>query len=87
MSTESWERTKEILEQALRLAPERRPAYLDSACGADAELRAEVESLIASHEEAGSQFLGAPRRKFWISRQASPRLGPAPVSPLARTRS
>jgi hypothetical protein len=30
MSTERWERTKEILEQALRLAPERRPAYLDS---------------------------------------------------------
>jgi eukaryotic-like serine/threonine-protein kinase len=59
MSTERWERTKEILEQALRLARERRPTYLDSACGADAELRSEVESLIASHEEAGSQFLGA----------------------------
>src|SRR5712692_6839194 len=59
MSTERWERTKQLLEEALRLAPERRPAYLDSACGADAELRAEVESLIASHEEAGSQFLAA----------------------------
>ncbi len=59
MSSERWERTKEILEQALRIAPERRQAYLDSACGADAELRAEVESLISSHEEAGSQFLGA----------------------------
>src|SRR5229473_2037399 len=59
MSTERWERTKQILEEALRIAPERRQAYLDSACGADAELRAEVESLISSHEEAGSQFLGA----------------------------
>src|SRR5216684_5943973 len=59
MSSERWERTKEILEQALRIAPERRQAYLDSACGADAELRAEVESLISSHQEAGSQFLGA----------------------------
>jgi eukaryotic-like serine/threonine-protein kinase len=59
MSSERWERTKEILEQALRLAPERRQTYLDSACGADAELRAEVKSLIAHHEEAGSQFLGA----------------------------
>jgi hypothetical protein len=58
MSSERWERTKEILEQALWLAPRRRQVYLDSACGADAELRAEVESLIASHEEAGSQFLG-----------------------------
>ena len=59
MSSERWERTKEILEQALRLAPEERQAYLVSACGADADLRSEVESLIASHEEAGSQFLGA----------------------------
>jgi serine/threonine protein kinase len=59
MSTERWERTKQILEEALRLAPERRDSYLDLACGADAELRTEVESLIASHEEAGSHFLAA----------------------------
>ncbi len=59
MSSERWERTKEILEQALCLAPEERQAYLESACGVDADLRLEVESLIAAHEEAGSQFLGA----------------------------
>jgi serine/threonine protein kinase len=59
MNTERWERTKQILEEALRLMPERRQTYLDSACSQDDELRAEVESLIASHEEAGSQFLAA----------------------------
>jgi predicted ATPase/serine/threonine protein kinase len=59
MSSERWERTKEILEQALRLASQERQAYLDAACGAHADLRSEVESLIASHKEAGSQFLGA----------------------------
>jgi eukaryotic-like serine/threonine-protein kinase len=59
MSKDRWERTKQILEEALRLAPDRRPSYLDLACGPDAELRAEVESLIASHQEAGSQFLAA----------------------------
>ena len=59
MSSERWERTKELLEQALCLAPEERQAYLESACGADADLRMEVESLIAAHQEAGSQFLGA----------------------------
>src|SRR6202521_1772562 len=59
MSSERWERTKEILEQALCLAPEERQAYLESACGVDADLRMEVESLIAAHEEGGSQFLGA----------------------------
>ena len=59
MSTERWERTKQILEEALRIAPGRRQAYLDLVCGPDSELRAEVESLIASHEEAGSAFLDA----------------------------
>src|SRR6202035_2096878 len=59
MSSGRWERTKEILEQALRLAPQERQAYLSAACGADADLRRELESLIVSYEEAGSAFLGA----------------------------
>ncbi len=59
MSSGRWERTKEILEQALRLASQERQAYLGAACGADADLRRELESLIASYEEAGSGFLGA----------------------------
>src|SRR5438105_5062017 len=42
MSTEHWERTKQILEEALRIVPEQRPAHLDLVCGADSELRAEV---------------------------------------------
>jgi eukaryotic-like serine/threonine-protein kinase len=78
MSTERWERTKEILEEALRLAPERRPAYLDLACAADAELRGEVESLIASHEAAGSQFLAAaaPEILELTSSKIAPRVPP-----------
>src|SRR5437879_4638300 len=59
MSTKRWERTKQILEEALRVAPEQRPAYLDLVCGGDSEMRAEVESLITSHAEAGSEFLAA----------------------------
>jgi len=59
MSSERWERIKEILEQALSLEPGKREGYLDSACRGDGDLRSEVESLMASHEEAGSQFLGA----------------------------
>ena len=59
MSAEQWERTKQILEEALRLTPSQRYGYLDLACGEDRELRVEVESLIAAHEEAGSQFLAA----------------------------
>ena len=59
MNSERWERTKEILEQALHLAAEDRQAYVESTCGADGDLRSEVESLIASYKEAGSQFLNA----------------------------
>ena len=59
MSVDQWERAKQLLEEAVGLAPERRRAFLDSACGPDSELRAEVESLIASHDEAGSHFLAA----------------------------
>jgi predicted ATPase/serine/threonine protein kinase len=59
MSSERWERTKEILEKALRLAPGERQFYLGAACGTDADLRSEVESLIASHEDAGTEFMGA----------------------------
>jgi predicted ATPase len=59
MSSGRWERTKEILEHALRLAPQERQAYLGPACGADAGLRRELDSLIASYDEAGSAFLGA----------------------------
>ncbi|HKC72186.1 MAG TPA: serine/threonine-protein kinase, partial [Terriglobales bacterium] len=59
MSVEQWEQAKQILEEALGIAPERRPDFLGLACGANDELRAEVESLIAAHEKAGSQFLAA----------------------------
>jgi predicted ATPase/serine/threonine protein kinase len=71
MSSEHWDRIKEILEQALRLAPAERQTYLDSACRTDVDLRSEVESLIASHGEAGSQFLDAPAAD--VLQLASPR--------------
>jgi serine/threonine protein kinase/Tol biopolymer transport system component len=59
MRVDRWERTKQILEEALRVPAGERSKFLDGACGNDQELRAEVESLIASHEQAGSQFLAA----------------------------
>jgi serine/threonine protein kinase len=57
MNTARWERTKQILDEALKIAPEQRNSYLDSQCGEDTQLRAELKSLIASYEEAGSHFL------------------------------
>jgi serine/threonine protein kinase len=58
MTPEEWQRVRPILESALELAPASRPAFLDRAC-ADAFVRREVESLIASHE-LRSSFLESP---------------------------
>ena len=51
MTPESWQQVKEILHRALELPEADRTAYLDRAC--EAGLRAEVESLLASHHDAG----------------------------------
>ena len=53
------ERVKTILAEAIeKVGPDRR-AFLDQACGNDASLRAEVESLLAAAEQAG-EFLVSP---------------------------
>jgi tetratricopeptide (TPR) repeat protein len=45
---------EDIFLAAVEKAPADRTAYLDAACGPDAELRAQVEALLRSHEEGGS---------------------------------
>src|SRR5262249_18439563 len=45
---------EDIFLAAVEKAPADRAGYLDAACGADAELRTQVEALLRSHEEAGS---------------------------------
>src|SRR5579864_2527981 len=56
MTPEEWQRVRPILESALELEPASRSSFLDEAC-ADASVRLEVESLIASHEAAGTEVL------------------------------
>jgi len=52
MTPERWKQAKEVLGTALDRPAEERAAWVAEACGGDAELRAEVESLLASHGEA-----------------------------------
>jgi serine/threonine protein kinase len=49
-----WQRVKEIVGAALERGREERSAFLDAACTHDGELRAEVESLLAAHANAGA---------------------------------
>ncbi len=59
MTPERWQQIERLYHDALELAPEYRPAFLDRACAGDDELRREVESLLAAHDEAGT-FIDKP---------------------------
>src|SRR5205809_672478 len=47
---QSWQRVTELFEQALEHAPDKRAAFLESACADDDVLLREVESLLAQHD-------------------------------------
>jgi serine/threonine protein kinase len=57
MTPERWQQIQDVLEKALELAPEQRPAYLHQACSSDPSLRLEVEALLASSDGVRSSFL------------------------------
>lgn len=56
---EHWQRIRPILESALELEPESRPAYVDSACAGDDGLRRELLSLLAVQSK-NDHFLEEP---------------------------
>src|SRR6185369_3982641 len=59
MTPERWQQVKEIFNSAITHRPEERGLFISRACSGDEELRSEVESLIASHEQSGS-FIDQP---------------------------
>jgi eukaryotic-like serine/threonine-protein kinase len=67
MTPERYRQVQRALEQALECAESERAAYLDAACGADAALRREVESLLAADAHAAS-FIESPA----VARRAVP---------------
>jgi serine/threonine protein kinase len=62
MKENDWRRVEELFHAAFEHAPEARRLFLDEACGGDAELRQEVETLISKNEHAAS-FLERPALK------------------------
>ena len=60
MTTETWRRLQDIFDRVLEVPPADRSALLDEACGRDAALRAEVESLLEHESRAGDDFLISP---------------------------
>src|SRR5688572_5327334 len=59
MTPERWQQVKEIFNSAIMYRPEDRSSFVAQACSGDENLRSEVESLIASHEESGD-FIDQP---------------------------
>jgi len=57
---ERWNQVKEILALALEKDPGERSAFIRQACGEDAALRAEVESLAAHSDSADSLLENSP---------------------------
>jgi serine/threonine protein kinase/Tol biopolymer transport system component len=55
-TSERWQDVKKLLYAAFEIEPGARAAFLDEKCNGDAELRREVESLIAAHDDAGERF-------------------------------
>jgi len=62
MSTHDWKEVEELLHQAMALPPEQRGEFLDGACGADVELRAELNSLLLVGDDLSDAFLNSPLR-------------------------
>ena len=79
-------RVRDVFLAAVELPPEQRPAFLAEACGGDAELRAEVERLLAAHADPDSILEPRmhPRRRT-PPRRSSPAI-PGPSTSRADVR-
>ena len=59
MNPERWQQISRIFKSAISLDDQARAAYVAGQCGSDESLRAEVENLIASHQQASQEnFIG-----------------------------
>ncbi|HEX5042525.1 MAG TPA: serine/threonine-protein kinase [Candidatus Polarisedimenticolaceae bacterium] len=75
MTGERWSRVEAVFAEAVALPRQQREASLSRACGADLELRREVESLLAADEEA-EHFLARPALEATADSLVGRTLGP-----------
>src|SRR5437870_5061002 len=59
MATDLWQQVQQFFDAALQHSPEKRQEFLEQECGSNQELRREVESLLAAHDESGN-FMAEP---------------------------
>lgn len=73
MMSERWQRVQQLFHEAAVRGPEERDPFLRDACGDDAELRAEVESLLACDEEEPADFMRPPERGLEADSDSEPK--------------
>jgi serine/threonine protein kinase len=67
VTPERWAQIRQIFDGAIERSPKDRAAYLRVVCAGDDPMRREVESLLASHEDA-SGFLAKPAADLSFTR-------------------
>lgn len=70
MNAERWAQIDQLLDEALARPAEARTDWLAQACQGDAELHAEVASLLAAHDQANAKFLQAPALEIAAKKMA-----------------
>ncbi len=79
MDSERWQKVKALFDVVSELAPLEREKFLARSCGADDDLRRDVEKLLASSDKAES-FMESPAAKEVVSRIIEPKNLAAGVS-------
>jgi serine/threonine protein kinase/predicted Zn-dependent protease len=74
LTSERWRQVKQIFQAAIELAPAERAPYFAEVCADDPSLRAEIESLIAAHQQPGS-FMNTPAVDLAAEFHGRPLLG------------
>jgi len=82
MDAKRWGQIKEIYVRAIDLCGDERENFLAEACAGAADLRREVETLLAAHEGAGT-FLQSPAFEVAARELAGQSVSGAQTRPLA----
>ncbi len=71
MTPERWQEIQEVFARAVARPPPERSEYLDGACGADTDLRQEVDSLLLASDET-DDFLEQPVADLRVAHSGGP---------------
>jgi serine/threonine protein kinase len=80
MTAERWRRIEELYHEARERSAEERHAFLAEACGADDELRRQIELLLAQ-DPTGSKILDRPAAELLIESAVTPLVSGTQLGP------